>query len=257
MIKDFEFLFKKIFFSESYLLKKRLKRAIKKGYEKELLIIDKFADKTKDALDVGVYRGIYSYKLSQNFKNIHSFEPNPLLFPYLEKNLIKIISNIKLYNLALSNDNGFTELKLPLRSKSIFEDNIEELFQLGAATMHPNNKINNYKKVPIKMKKLDDIEIGNKIGLIKIDVEGHEKNVLQGGIETVKNNKPVLLVEIEERHTKTPITEIITFINSIGYKAFISKENDLIEIDKVRDLTRENNFFFLPLDHKLIQSSGQ
>jgi len=257
MIKDFEFLFKKIFFSESYLLKKRLKRAIKKGYEKELLIIDKFADKTKDALDVGVYRGIYSYKLSQNFKNIHSFEPNPLLFPYLEKNLIKIISNIKLYNLALSNDNGFTELKLPLRSKSIFEDNIEELFQLGAATMHPNNKINNYKKVPIKMKKLDDIEIGNKIGLIKIDVEGHEKNVLQGGIETVKNNKPVLLVEIEERHTKTPITEIITFINSIGYKAFISKENDLIEIDKVRDLTKENNFFFLPLDHKLIQSSGQ
>ena len=257
MIKDFEFLFKKIFFSESYLLKKRLKRAIKKGYEKELLIIDKFADKTKDALDVGVYRGVYSYKLSQNFKNIHSFEPNPLLFPYLEKNLIKIISNIKLYNLALSNDNGFTELKLPLRSKSIFEDNIEELFQLGAATMHPNNKINNYKKVPIKMKKLDDIEIGNKIGLIKIDVEGHEKNVLQGGIETVKKNKPVLLVEIEERHTKTPITEIITFINSIGYKAFISKENDLIEIDKVRDLTRENNFFFLPLDHKLIQSSGQ
>ena len=257
MIKDLEFLFKKIFFSESYLLKKRLNRAIKKGYEKELLIIDKFADKSKDALDVGVYRGVYSYKLSQNFKNIHSFEPNPLLFPYLEKNLIKIISNVKLYNVALSNENGFAELKLPLRSKSIFKDNIEELFQLGAATMHPNNDIDKYKKVPIKMKKLDDIEIRNKIGLIKIDVEGHERNVLQGGIETVKNNKPVLLVEIEQRHTKTPITEIITFINSIGYKAFISRENDLIEIDKVRDLKKENNFFFLPLDHKLIQSFGQ
>ena len=126
MIKDIEFLLKKIFFSESYLLKKRLKRAIDKGYEKELLIIDKFADKSKDALDIGVYRGVYSYKLSQNFKNIHSFEPNPLLFPYLEKNLIKIISNVKLYNLALSNKNGVTELKLPLRSKSFFKDNIED-----------------------------------------------------------------------------------------------------------------------------------
>ena len=257
MIKDIEFLIKKLFFSESFLLNRRLKRSIKKNYEKELQIIDQFRDKSKDALDIGVYRGVYSYKLSQNFKNIHSFEPNPLLFPYLERNLNKIISNVKLYNLALSNENGITELKLPLRSKSIFKSNIEELFQLGAATMHPNNKIDNYKKVPIKMKKLDDIEIGNKIGLIKIDVEGHEKNVLQGGIETVKNNKPVLLVEIEERHTKTPITEIITFINSIGYKAFISKENNLIEIDKVRDLTKENNFFFLPLDYKLIQSSGQ
>ena len=141
--------------------------------------------------------------------------------------------------------------------KSIFKDNIEELFQLGAATMHPKNKIDNYKKVPVKTKKLDDIEIGNKIGLIKIDVEGHERNVLQGGIETVKNNKPVLLVEIEERHTKIPITETINFIKSIGYKGFISKENNLLEIDKVSNLKKENNFFFLPLDHKLIQSSGQ
>ena len=35
------------------------------------------------------------------------------------------------------------------------------------------------------------------------------------------------------------------------------KENDLIELEKVKDLNKENNFFFLPLDHKLIQSSGQ
>ena len=64
--KDFEFLIKKII-PENYLLKKRLKRAIKKNYEKELSIIDRFADKSKDAIDVGVYRGVYSYKLAQNF----------------------------------------------------------------------------------------------------------------------------------------------------------------------------------------------
>ena len=84
MIKDLEFILKKIFISQKYLLEKRLKRAIKKNYEKELQIIDQFTDKSKDALDIGVYRGVYSYKLSQHFKKIHSFEPNPLLFPYLE-----------------------------------------------------------------------------------------------------------------------------------------------------------------------------
>ncbi len=257
MIKDVEFLLKRIFFSESQLLKKRLKRAISKGYEKELKVIDKFSDKSKDALDIGVYRGVYSYKLSQNFKNIHSFEPNPLLFPYLEKNLNKIISNVKLYNLALSDDNGVTELRLPLRSKSIFKDNIEELFQLGAATMHPKNKIENFKKIPIKMKKLDDIKIENKIGLIKIDVEGHEKNVIQGGLETLKKNKPILLVEIEERHTKTPVIDIIKFINVIGYKTFIVKDESLIDIEKINDYSAENNFFFLPKNHKLSQSTGQ
>ena len=42
--KDIEFLFKKIFFSEKYLLKKRLNRAIKNTYEEELLFLDKVVD---------------------------------------------------------------------------------------------------------------------------------------------------------------------------------------------------------------------
>lgn len=246
MIKDIEFLLKRIFFSESQLLKKRLKRAISKGYEKELKIIDKFSDKSKDALDIGVYRGVYSYKLSQNFKNIHSFEPNPLLFPYLEKNLNKIISNVKLYNLALSDDNGVTELRLPLRSKSIFKDNIEELYQLGAATMHPDNDIKHYKKFSIKTAKLDDIGIKNKIGFIKIDVEGHEKNVLLGGKSLIKENKPVMLIEIEERHTKKPIKETINFIRNFNYDCYYLFENNMINIDKIYPKNIENNFIFLP-----------
>ena len=246
MKKDIEFFIKKLLFSESFLLQKRLNRAIKKGYEKELKIIDKFADKSKDALDVGVYRGVYSYKLSKNFKNIHSFEPNPLLFPYLNKNLKKIINNIKLYNFALSDSNGETELKLPLRSKSIFKDNIEELFQLGAATMHPNNKINEYKKVPIHTRKLDDISINNKVGFIKIDVEGHEKNVITGGKSLIYKDRPVMLVEIEERHTKKPVKETISFIKEMDYECFYLLENKLVNIKNIDDKTMGNNFIFLP-----------
>ena len=246
MIKDLEFLLKRIFFPESYLLRKRLKRAIKKGYEKELKIIDKFADRSKDALDIGVYRGVYSYKLSQNFKNIHSFEPNPLLFPYLEKNLKKIVKNIKLYNLALSDKNGVAELKLPTRSKSIFKTNIEELYKLGAATIHPDNNIKKYKKFSIKTAKLDDIGINNKIGFIKIDVEGHEKNVLMGGKSLIKEHKPVMLVEIEERHTKKPIKETINFIRNFNYNCYYLYENNMIDIDKIFPKSLENNFIFLP-----------
>ena len=245
MIKDLEFLLKKIFFSEKYLLEKRLKRAIKKNYEKELEIIDRYSDKSKDALDIGVYRGVYSYKLSQNFKTVHSFEPNPLLYPYLEKNLKKVINNMILYNLALSDTNGVSELKLPIRSKSIFKNNIEELFKLGAATMHPENIMNNYKKVPIQMKRLDEIKINNNIGFIKIDVEGHEKNVIEGGLDTIKKNKPVLLVEIEEKHTKKPIEETINFIKSLNYNAFIYKEKTLIEFNETNKNQKEINYIFI------------
>ena len=160
MIKDFEYVLKK-FIPEKYLLKKRLNRAIKKNYEKELEIIKKFSDKSKDALDIGVYRGVYSFQLAKYFNFVHSFEPNPLLFPYLNKNLKKILNNIQLYNYALSDSNGDTKLKLPIRSESIFKNNIEELYQLGAASIHPKNKFNDFKEVIVRKKKLDDLKLVN------------------------------------------------------------------------------------------------
>ena len=244
-IKDIEFIIKKIFFSQSYLLKKRLIRAINNNYEKELTIIDRFSDKSKNALDIGVYRGVYSLKLSQNFNQIHAFEPNPLLFPYLNTNLKKIIKNINLYNLALSNNSGETELKLPVRTKSIFKENIEELYQLGAASIHPKNEFENFKKVQVKVEKLDNISINN-IGFIKIDVEGHELEVIEGAKNTITKDKPILLVEIEKRHSKISVEETILKINNLKYECFFVKDNELIPVEKLNNKNLENNFFFLP-----------
>ena len=184
MIKDLEYILKKII-PEKILLKKRIKRDIQKGYEKELEIISRFSDKSKDALDIGIYRGVYSYELAQNFNFVHSFEPNPLLFPFLKKNLKKIIPNIELYNFALSDINGEAILKLPARSNSIFKNNFEELYQLGAASIHPKNKLKNFKKVNVKKKKLDDLKLNKKIGFIIIDVEGHEIEVINGAKMTI------------------------------------------------------------------------
>jgi len=241
IIKDLEFILKKII-PEKYLLKKRLKRAIEKNYEKELEIIYQFADKSKDALDIGVYRGVYSYKLSQNYNLVHSFEPNPLLYPYLERNLKKIIYNIKLYNLALSDKNGETKLKLPIRTNSIFSNNIEELYQLGAASIHPKNKF----EVIVKMKKLDDLKFENKIGFIKIDVEGHELEVIKGSSKIIYENMPILLVEIEKRHTKKPVLESINYIKNMGYDCFFVKNKKLISVEKLENKDSENNYYFLP-----------
>ena len=47
MIKDLEYTLKNIFFSEKFLLKKRLKRALKNNYEKELKLIESFGNKKK------------------------------------------------------------------------------------------------------------------------------------------------------------------------------------------------------------------
>ena len=162
MIKDIEYFIKTFLFSESYLLKKRLIRAIKKNYEKELNIVNMFSNQEKSAVDVGVYRGVYSFKLSQKFNHVYSFEPNSLIFPFLKKNLPKLMKNITLYNYALSNQEGITKLRIPIRTSSFFKSNYEELYQLGAASIHSKNIFDKFHSIDVKKKKLDDILIEKK-----------------------------------------------------------------------------------------------
>ncbi len=245
MIKDIEFILKKMFFTESFLLKKRLKRAIKNNYEKELSIINNFSDKNKEAVDVGVYRGVYSYKLSQEFKHVHAFEPNPLIYPFLEKNLTKIIKNITLKNIALSDQNGDIDLRIPKRSKSIFKNNYEEIYKLGCATIHKENEIDNTRSFRVKKIKLDELLENRNISFIKIDVEGHEREVITGSKRIITKNKPTLLVEIEKKHNKYPVLETIEFINQFGYNSYFVSNGKIEETKSLKDINSENNFIFL------------
>jgi len=245
MIKDIEFFLKNIFFSEKFLLEKRLKRAIKNNYEKELSIISNFTDKNKEAVDVGVYRGVYTYKLSKEFKHVHAFEPNPLIYPFLEKNLTKIVKNMTLKNLALSDSNGDVNLRIPSRSKSIFKTNYEEIYKLGCATIHEGNKIDNKNNFKVKKIKLDDLLEDKNISFVKIDVEGHEREVITGSKKIIKKNKPVLLVEIEERHNNFPILDTIEFIKNFGYNSYFVADGNVKDVKKLKDINSENNFLFI------------
>ena len=246
--KEIEFLFKKIFLSEKYLLKKRLNRAIKKNYEEELQILHKIVRKDLESVDVGVYRGVYSYRLSQLSKHVHSFEPNPLLFPYLNKNLNKLVKNVTLYNTALSNEIKEIELKIPKRFETLNKENYEERYKLGCATIHKENFLQGEKFIIHKVKsgKLDDILINNSIGFIKIDVEGHEKNVLEGAKNLIKKNKPNLLVEIEERHSQLKVEDTINFINNLGYKSYFFDGTDIKSTQILKSLNSKRNYIFIP-----------
>ena len=245
--KEIEFLFKKIFLSEKYLLKKRLNRSIKKNYELELQVLDKIVNKNLESVDVGVYRRVYSYRLSQLTKHVHPFEPNPLLFPYLQKNLKKLAENITLYKTALSDEEVETDLKIPKRFKTLNKNNYEEMYKLGASTIHKKNLLTGNEFITLKVKtaKLDDILSNKEIGFIKIDVEGHEKNVINGAVEIIRRNKPSLLVEIEERHSKTSVEETLNFINKLGYKSYFLSGTNLETTDKLNNYKDRNNYFFI------------
>ena len=244
--KEIEFFIKKNFLSHSYLLKKRLERSIKNNDEEEIKLVKSFITPNTDSIDVGVYRGVYSYEMSKYSKLVHAFEPNPILFDNIEKNLKKIIKNINFHNCALSDKNDLVTLKIPIRNKDYNKKNYEEYFQMGKASIHNKNKIDQFESFNIQSKKLDSFNFSNKISFIKIDVEGHEKEVIKGSENTIRNNKPILLVEIEEKYTQQKITHTINYINSLGYSSFYFFNNELRSTNYLDDLNSFNNFIFKP-----------
>ena len=230
--KEIEFFIKKYFLPEAFLLKKRLERSIKRSDEEEINLVKKFIKPGTDSIDVGVYRGVYSYEMSKYSKKVHSFEPNPIIFKYINKNL--------------SNQNNTINLKVPIRNSNFKKENFEEYYEMGLATIHQKNNFKDYENFKIETKKIDDFSFDNKISFIKIDVEGHELEVIDGAKKTIKKNKPILLVEIVKEHTKKNVHESINYINSLNYDSFFYYKKNIQNTTSYANLDLFNNFIFFP-----------
>ena len=69
-------------------------------------------------------------------------------------------------------------------------------------------------KKNIEIKTIDSMNLQPEI--IKIDVEGFESQVLEGGIETIKKKKPFLMIEINEVSVK----KVGSILLELGYLVF-------------------------------------
>jgi hypothetical protein len=65
-------------------------------------------------------------------------------------------------------------------------------------------------------------ELADVVGVrfIKCDVEGHEHDVLTGGVTVLERDHPVLLLEIEQRHRQRPIAETFDFLRGLSYDGY-------------------------------------
>ena len=84
----------------------------------------------------------------------------------------------------------------------------------------------------IQMYRLDDLESKIKIDYIKIDCEGYEHTILLGAENTIKEHKPVMVVE-QKLHTDTGITkdtqyESVDLLKSWGARELGRVNNDVI-----------------------------
>jgi FkbM family methyltransferase len=185
--------------------------------EKKLIthILNSYITNDKNFIDIGAHVGTYSFILGKKANHTYSFECNPKVFCYLA-------ANIALHEL----EDKITPYRYALGSK---EDTLDYIIRSedggGNGIKKLNDKDENLKKIKVNVKTLDSFNLTN-IGFIKIDVEGYEKEVLEGSLETlIKNNYPPILFESwgdwkeKEGVPATKLKEdLFIFLENIGYK---------------------------------------
>jgi FkbM family methyltransferase len=169
-------------------------------------------------LDVGANCGYYSLKISKEIPNIKilSFEPNIEAYSKFSKTLKKnldLSKKIKLENFGLSDKSA----KLKMQSMLKFG-----YAQTGGASIIEKNFNDKNFTFFADFKVGDDYVkfTGEKIS-IKIDVEGHELNVLKGIQNTIKKNQCILQIEIFRNNFE----DVNNFLLSFGYKHFYEVKN--------------------------------
>ena len=174
---------------------------------KDIRILKYLINKEKNSIDVGAYKGVYTYFLAKYSKKVYAFEPNPKSYKILRKTVNK---NVEVLPYALSDKSSFDFLKIPKGKKGYSN-------QGGSIRNVKLDK--NFGKLQIETKKIDDLKLKN-IGFIKIDAEGVELKVLYGAKKLIKKHKPTLLIEIEERYISESIEKSLNKILSLGYRGF-------------------------------------
>ncbi|MDD5584632.1 MAG: FkbM family methyltransferase [Candidatus Omnitrophica bacterium] len=192
-------------------------------------------------LDIGANIGWYTLNWLKKGKSItvFSFEPIPEIYNKLVKNLILNEQQIKnAFNFGLSNVNGEFDFFLDAE-------------WCGASSMANLRESKSTTNVRYAVKKLDDVfpSLGiDRLDFIKCDVEGAEKLVFEGGIETIKKYTPIIFSEMLRKWSKKfnyHPNDTIRLFTTLGYDCHTIHVNNLQRIECVTDDTLETNFVFL------------
>jgi len=189
--------------------------------EEILTNLSKIIKPNSTVIDIGAHTGNMSVAYSLFANKVISFEPNPTTFEVLEKNS-ELNPNIEPFNYAVSDEEG--PLEFHYSDFGFCNGGFATRTNFGVGvTGH---------KVPIDVyaidleKFLEDKEVGE-ISLIKIDAEGHDKDILKTLTNIINKHKPILITEIYNGLSPNEITDLLDTIHSLGYKAYDEEVNKL------------------------------
>lgn len=160
-------------------------------------LIESQPDKNQLIVDVGANIGVFCLTLANRHKSFRylAIEPHPKIFRILKANIQRNKLDIKAMNIALGSSNS-----------------VAHISNKHADDMNQVAKEPSKKTIQVQSKTLDS-QIEERIFLLKIDVEGMEKAVLEGAHSTLSR-----------------VENIILEVDSVNYEKYGAKVSEVLEI---------------------------
>lgn len=176
----------------------------------------KLSERSRCILDIGANNGVYALvaKSISPDSLVYAFEPHPLFYKGLKRNVELNHFSIRALNYAVSS--------------------VDEEISIQDYT-------GNFKSIEVQAITLKRFIESNNISLvdlIKIDVETFEPEVLEGFGSYLYAFKPTLIIEILNQSVADQVTQLV---EGVGYLMFdINEENGLTRVQKITPSTSFN-----------------
>ena len=167
------------------------------------------------AIDVGGALGSYTWPLNRKARRVIVFEPGKVHGDFLSRALG--FSRIELHRAAVGNTPGKLTLFTP-------GEDVNARHSATLSTGNPAIDPATAKATEVEVVTLDGfaekhLAAGERVDLLKVDVEGFELAVFEGAAGLIERDKPLIFCEIEARHNAR-YREVFELLARLGYSAY-------------------------------------
>ena len=172
-------------------------------------------------LDIGANFGYYGIVLARAYPSVvvHSFEPNPSTFARLRKNIeLNSLTNVIPHRQALSSQYGWAGV-------------VEQAGNSGAAFLSNGNDVET-----VTLDGFCDANQIRTVSFLKIDIEGYEPRFLAGAKRSLREFRPIMVIEINPpvlNQRGSDAQSLIGSLRELGYRLMVVKRRKLAELTHV------------------------
>jgi FkbM family methyltransferase len=185
--------------------------------EPELAVLAKLMRRGGTAVDVGANQGFFAYALSELAERVVAFEPNP---DYALFARVMLRGRAEVHRLALADKPGRAAFRVPI-------DHDGTVLHFAGSLKDAHSQFPRYRTYEVEVRTLDSFGLTD-VRFIKVDVEGSEREVLDGATATIARDRPALLLELLSGTHVDPGGYTAAICAAFGYDAFIVQHGEKI-----------------------------